>query len=230
MAIETNDNLMAMYIASLVRSVIALHHLINNKQELQKKKVDRAGPGGKRIACDPTLIPGQCLEWRKPRLGLHEFCARFIPFYSLWFEQRPNAQALFLFVPVAVGVDDSLVSLSALSRHRLSLHHTASCSLHTVVLRQLSQNCDRGRRIATPYRRIAKCDPLSCAGCLLAVFPPGWLLCLLACWVVLVFFRRAFPFCFCSHAPVALYARIMRTFLLFFFEVILVPKSMHLVG
>jgi 26S proteasome regulatory subunit N8 len=38
MAIETNDNLMAMYIASLVRSVIALHHLINNKQELQKKK------------------------------------------------------------------------------------------------------------------------------------------------------------------------------------------------
>ena len=39
MAIETNDNLMAMYISSLVRSVIAIHNLINNKQELQKKKV-----------------------------------------------------------------------------------------------------------------------------------------------------------------------------------------------
>eukprot|EP00668_Euglena_longa_P043642 GGOE01058104.1.p1 GENE.GGOE01058104.1~~GGOE01058104.1.p1 ORF type:complete len:357 (+),score=118.36 GGOE01058104.1:54-1073(+) len=38
MAIETNDNMMAMYISALVRAVIALHHLINNKQELQKKK------------------------------------------------------------------------------------------------------------------------------------------------------------------------------------------------
>lgn len=38
MSIETNDNMMAMYISSLVRSVIALHDLINNKQELQTKK------------------------------------------------------------------------------------------------------------------------------------------------------------------------------------------------
>lgn len=39
MAIATNDNMMAMYISALVRAVIALHDLINNKQELQKKKV-----------------------------------------------------------------------------------------------------------------------------------------------------------------------------------------------
>jgi 26S proteasome regulatory subunit N8 len=38
MAIATNDNMMAMYISALVRAVIALHDLINNKQELQKKK------------------------------------------------------------------------------------------------------------------------------------------------------------------------------------------------
>merc|ERR1712188_77514 len=31
-AVKTNDMMMAMYIASLVRSVIALHNLINNKE------------------------------------------------------------------------------------------------------------------------------------------------------------------------------------------------------
>eukprot|EP00993_Chasmostoma_nieuportense_P001536 NODE_2409_length_1185_cov_130.434783_g2295_i0.p1 GENE.NODE_2409_length_1185_cov_130.434783_g2295_i0~~NODE_2409_length_1185_cov_130.434783_g2295_i0.p1 ORF type:complete len:327 (+),score=91.60 NODE_2409_length_1185_cov_130.434783_g2295_i0:57-1037(+) len=40
MAIEVNDNMMSIYIASLVRSVVAIHNLINNKQELQKKKDD----------------------------------------------------------------------------------------------------------------------------------------------------------------------------------------------
>eukprot|EP01011_Urceolus_sp_BLP5_P000724 TRINITY_DN1662_c0_g1_i2.p1 TRINITY_DN1662_c0_g1~~TRINITY_DN1662_c0_g1_i2.p1 ORF type:complete len:229 (+),score=80.72 TRINITY_DN1662_c0_g1_i2:207-893(+) len=38
MAIEVNDNFMTMYIASLVRSVLGIHNLINNKQELKKKK------------------------------------------------------------------------------------------------------------------------------------------------------------------------------------------------
>eukprot|EP00906_Rhabdomonas_costata_P036356 RCo051024 len=38
MAIEVNDNMMAMYMAFLVKAVVAIHSLINNKQELKRKK------------------------------------------------------------------------------------------------------------------------------------------------------------------------------------------------
>ncbi len=44
-AVQTNDEMMAMYLSSLVRAVIALHGLIDNKlmlREAEKKEDDEA--------------------------------------------------------------------------------------------------------------------------------------------------------------------------------------------
>ena len=43
--IQTNDNLMVIYLSSLIRSVIALHNLINNK--LVNKEHERGDVSGK---------------------------------------------------------------------------------------------------------------------------------------------------------------------------------------
>mmetsp|Transcript_10919 Transcript_10919/g.20629 ORF Transcript_10919/g.20629 Transcript_10919/m.20629 type:complete len:100 (+) Transcript_10919:218-517(+) len=56
-AVKTNDMMMAMYIASLVRSVIALHNLINNKESqlnantttTKKTKPDDAAEPAKKV-------------------------------------------------------------------------------------------------------------------------------------------------------------------------------------
>ena len=38
-AAKTNDHMVALYLASLVRSIIALHNLINNKIELRSEEI-----------------------------------------------------------------------------------------------------------------------------------------------------------------------------------------------
>eukprot|EP01006_Ploeotia_vitrea_P052606 TRINITY_DN67711_c4_g1_i1.p1 TRINITY_DN67711_c4_g1~~TRINITY_DN67711_c4_g1_i1.p1 ORF type:complete len:353 (-),score=67.68 TRINITY_DN67711_c4_g1_i1:1330-2388(-) len=40
-AIDTNNNLMSMYVANMVRTIVALHDLIINKQDLEKKKIQK---------------------------------------------------------------------------------------------------------------------------------------------------------------------------------------------
>ena len=46
-AVNANDNLLVLYLSSLIRSVIALHNLINNKlnnRELERKGTEEAKP------------------------------------------------------------------------------------------------------------------------------------------------------------------------------------------
>lgn len=45
--VKTNDQMLVVYLASLVRSIIALHNLINNKltnRDAEKKETDKKDP------------------------------------------------------------------------------------------------------------------------------------------------------------------------------------------
>lgn len=63
-AVKSNDMMLVVYVASLIRSILALHNLINNKVSDQRKKLVKCGQS--------ILCPLSCLRQKYQQMAVAE--------------------------------------------------------------------------------------------------------------------------------------------------------------